>query len=65
MSLAVGDKAVITGETGDFVDWNGLEVEVLGIFEEIADAYVRPLSERPDGNGFQDFYWTIDTLVKS
>lgn len=64
MSLARGDRAVITGETGDFVDWNGLEVEVLGVHEGGYGVYVRPLSERPDGNGFMEFYWTPSTLTK-
>ena len=64
MSLARGDKAVITGETGEFAEWNGLEVEVLGVFEDEFDVYLRPLTERPDGNDFMDFYWTSTTLTK-
>lgn len=62
--LAVGDKAVITGESEDFAHWNGLEVEVLAVWED-GQVYVRPLTERPDDNGLTDFYWTSETLVKS
>lgn len=55
----VGDTVRITQAT-TAARFRGLEAEIVSLHQ--GDAYLLPLSERPDGHGLHKFFWRLDHL---
>lgn len=55
-----GDKVVLLTPPGA---WTNLIAEVISIHNLLSDLYLRPLTERPDGESLP-FYWPVNGVQR-